>query len=126
MQYKKGKFMLHHISPVALLHRFGDYVIFDKTSVYKINLKVAVRTVYLWFPQKTADPKAVPGFLKRNQGLCNILPINPVDNLLSVPVSGGMKFYLPVLNKFNRYVRAGQSQKLHHVRHIAAFRLGLF
>ena len=82
MQHKKRKLMLHQISLVSFLHGLCDNIIFNIASINKISFKISVRAVDFRLPQKSADRKKLPFPGKGYKSLCDVSPVDAVNDLL--------------------------------------------
>src|SRR5699024_10479467 len=102
---RKRKFMLHQKRPVAILNGLGEDIIFDVPSVYKIVLKATIASGYSRFPDITADGDVSFLRLYFRQLLCDLPPIDLIDDFLKIPVSRSVQPGLAVLHKFKRNLR---------------------
>ena len=118
--------MLHQILLITFFNGFGDHTAADKTTVDKIDLKIAVGTHQYRFAQIPLNLNTVFFHLDRYQLRGDLSAVDPVDDFPQVTVSGGMESGLIPQYEFERDIRSGQCQMFHQIRNITTLRGRLF
>ena len=116
--------MLHHKSPVAFLDAPGNHIAADITAVDKVILIASVPPGNHGFSDIAADAHRPLDRVNLSQICGHVAPVNMVNHILQIVVSGGMKLRLPVINELERDIGMGKSETLHQFAHIACFRHG--
>ena len=118
--------MLHQILFITFFNGFGNHTTADKTTVDKIDLKIAVGTHQYRFAQIPLYLNAVFFHLDRYQLCGDLSAVDPVDDFPQITVSGGMESGLIPQYEFERDIRSGQCQMFHQICDITTLRGRLF
>ena len=118
--------MLHQKGPVALLDALRDEVAADIAAVDEIIFIASVSPGDHGLSDKAADAHRPLLRLDLRQIGSHVPPVDVVNHVLQVVVSGGVKLRLPVRDELEGDIRAGQGQPLHQLAHIARFCHGRF
>ena len=114
--------MLHQILLVALLDRARHDIAPYKSSVNKINFKVAVGAHLYRLPKVSVDPDAVLLRLDRHKLVCDVPSVDAVDDLPEIAVAGRMELHLASEDQLKGNIRSGECKMLHQIRDIASLR----
>ena len=101
---------------VSVLDGLVDHLVFDISSVDKIGLKVPVPSGDQRRSQISGDVQIRLFLMVYLQKVGRDLPpVDMVDHILQVSVSGGVEPVLAVIDKLERDLRVGESQLRHKI-----------
>ena len=126
VQNGKGKAVLHEVGPVTGFQRLGQNIAPQHSSVYEKDLEIAGRSADVRTPDKAFQ---LVGALLRREGqdlFADLPPVNAVEKLSEIAVSGRVELFLAVDAVMERDARMGQRLALNEVGDIAGFCLRLF
>ena len=120
MQYDERKLVLHEVLPVSLFKCSGNDLVPDISSVDKKGFEIAVRSVDDRLSEIPFHDQPVLLCADRNKRTCNVTPVDPVDQLLQIPVSRGMKTVILIIDEMKGNRRIVKCHMLHQIADIAA------
>ena len=123
----KGKAVLHEVCAVTLLKARGELLAAQHPAIDKEGLKAPAGPAHLGLAQEAVQdhPRVRVFGVDRNDGSRRLPSVDPVDQLLKVPVSGRMQLVLAVDPVVEGDPGVGQGLFFDQVRDIAGFGLGL-